>query len=275
MNQYSDPALNQAKDATHDQIAAANAEFLAAVPRQLRGPAGHRRLRQVHLRRAALLLERLHDLQEVLIAKGRRRRPAGPASLVVLTPHGVTRSGGRSQGRPPLPRRAPGRSDRKARCSPSSRGSPRRYACSSPATRPPTRSRCARWSCPPSRSCSPSSSGSRSAPRSRSPGSPATASLVAVVNTGMGVPPVVIGLTVALFLWRTGPLGGLHLMYTIQAMVVAQVLIALPIVAGLSLRRAAAARRGLPHADHRPRRRAPAPLLPARARDPHPPDGAP
>lgn len=59
--------------------------------------------------------------------------------------------------------------------------------------------------------------------------------LVAVVNTGMGVPPVVVGLIVALFLWRTGPLGSLHLMYTVQAMIIAQVLIALPIVAGLSL----------------------------------------
>lgn len=63
---------------------------------------------------------------------------------------------------------------------------------------------------------------------------PGHRALVATVNTGMGVPPVVIGLLVALFLWRTGPLGGLHLMYTIQAMIIAQVLIALPIVAGLS-----------------------------------------
>jgi tungstate transport system permease protein len=59
--------------------------------------------------------------------------------------------------------------------------------------------------------------------------------LVATINTGMGVPPVVVGLIVALFLWRTGPLGGLHLMYTVQAMIIAQVLIALPIVAGLSM----------------------------------------
>jgi tungstate transport system permease protein len=59
--------------------------------------------------------------------------------------------------------------------------------------------------------------------------------VVAVINTGMGVPPVVVGLIVALFLWRTGPLGGLHLMYTLQAMIIAQVFIALPIVAGLSL----------------------------------------
>jgi len=59
--------------------------------------------------------------------------------------------------------------------------------------------------------------------------------LVATINTGMGVPPVVVGLILALFLWRTGPLGSLHLMYTLQAMIIAQVLIALPIVAGLSL----------------------------------------
>jgi tungstate transport system permease protein len=59
--------------------------------------------------------------------------------------------------------------------------------------------------------------------------------VVAVVNTGMGVPPVVVGLIVALFLWRTGPLGSLGLMYTLQAMIIAQVLIAMPIVAGLSL----------------------------------------
>ena len=38
--------------------------------------------------------------------------------------------------------------------------------------------------------------------------------MVAVVNTGMGVSPVVVGLVVALFLWRSGPLGSLHLMYT-------------------------------------------------------------
>jgi len=58
---------------------------------------------------------------------------------------------------------------------------------------------------------------------------------VAIVNTGMGVPPVVVGLVVALFLWRSGPLGSLNLMYTLQAMIIAQVLIALPIVVGLSL----------------------------------------
>jgi tungstate transport system permease protein len=57
--------------------------------------------------------------------------------------------------------------------------------------------------------------------------------VVATLNTGMGMPRVVVGLVVALFLWRTGPLGGLGLMYTIQAMVIAQTLIATPIIAAL------------------------------------------
>ena len=59
--------------------------------------------------------------------------------------------------------------------------------------------------------------------------------LVALANTGMGLPPVVVGLFVALSLWRSGPLGGLGWMYTQKAMVIAQVLIALPLVVGISL----------------------------------------
>lgn len=59
--------------------------------------------------------------------------------------------------------------------------------------------------------------------------------LVATVNTGMGLPPVVVGLLVALLLWRSGPFGGLGWMYTPQAMVVAQVAIALPLVVGITL----------------------------------------
>jgi tungstate transport system permease protein len=58
---------------------------------------------------------------------------------------------------------------------------------------------------------------------------------VALLNTGMGVPPVVVGLFVFLLLARSGPLGMFHLLYSVKAMIVAQVLIALPIVAGLSL----------------------------------------
>ena len=59
--------------------------------------------------------------------------------------------------------------------------------------------------------------------------------LVAIANTGMGLPPVVVGLWVALLLWRSGPLGHLRLMYTPTAMVLAQTLIALPLVAGITL----------------------------------------
>jgi len=57
---------------------------------------------------------------------------------------------------------------------------------------------------------------------------------LAVVNTGMGVPPVVAGLVITVLLWRSGPLGGLGLLYTPTAMVIAQAVIAFPLVAGLS-----------------------------------------
>ena len=58
---------------------------------------------------------------------------------------------------------------------------------------------------------------------------------VALVNTGMGLPPVVVGLFVTIFLWRNGPLGHFELLYTPTAMVIAQGNIATPIVAGISL----------------------------------------
>ncbi len=59
--------------------------------------------------------------------------------------------------------------------------------------------------------------------------------VVSLVNTGMSLPPVVVGLFVTILLWRSGPLGFLHLLYTPTAMVLAQVVIAGPIVAGLTL----------------------------------------
>jgi tungstate transport system permease protein len=59
--------------------------------------------------------------------------------------------------------------------------------------------------------------------------------LIALVNTGMAWPPVVVGLVVALLLWRSGALGFLDWIYTLRGMVVAQVLIATPIVTGLTL----------------------------------------
>jgi len=65
----------------------------------------------------------------------------------------------------------------------------------------------------------------------RFPGRNAT---VAVANTGMGLPPVVVGLLVAILFWRSGPLGQLHWIYTPAAMVVAQVIIAAPLVTAFS-----------------------------------------
>jgi len=59
--------------------------------------------------------------------------------------------------------------------------------------------------------------------------------LVSLINTGMGSPPVVVGLMVSVFLWRSGPLGFLHLMYTPAAIVVAQCVISLPIITGFTL----------------------------------------
>jgi tungstate transport system permease protein len=64
---------------------------------------------------------------------------------------------------------------------------------------------------------------------------PGRAVVAALVNTGMGLPPVVVGLFVSIFLWRSGPLGFLELIYSPSAMVIAQVIIAFPIVAGLTM----------------------------------------
>jgi tungstate transport system permease protein len=59
--------------------------------------------------------------------------------------------------------------------------------------------------------------------------------LAAVANTGMAVPTVVVGLLVALVLWRSGPLGNLDLIYTLRGMVIAQVLIATPLITGITM----------------------------------------
>jgi tungstate transport system permease protein len=58
--------------------------------------------------------------------------------------------------------------------------------------------------------------------------------LLSLTNTGMGLPPVVVGLVVAMSLWRSGFLGDLRLIYTPTAIVIAQVIIAFPVAAGLS-----------------------------------------
>jgi len=59
--------------------------------------------------------------------------------------------------------------------------------------------------------------------------------VISVVNTGMGLPPVVVGLIAMLFLSRNGPLGFLGWLYTPAGMVLAQVIIATPVITGLSL----------------------------------------
>lgn len=59
--------------------------------------------------------------------------------------------------------------------------------------------------------------------------------VVSLINTGMGLPPVVVGLVVMIFLWRNGPLGMLHILFTPSAMAVAQVIISLPIVTGFTI----------------------------------------
>ena len=59
--------------------------------------------------------------------------------------------------------------------------------------------------------------------------------IVSIVNTGMGLPPVVVGLFVTVFLWRNGPLGFLDILYTPSAIILAQAVIATPIVMGISI----------------------------------------
>jgi tungstate transport system permease protein len=59
--------------------------------------------------------------------------------------------------------------------------------------------------------------------------------VIALVNTGMGLPPVVVGLFISIVLWRSGPLGAWELLYTPSAIVLAQFVIAAPLVIGLTL----------------------------------------
>ncbi|WP_345348844.1 ABC transporter permease [Candidatus Villigracilis affinis] len=58
--------------------------------------------------------------------------------------------------------------------------------------------------------------------------------ILSIVNTGMALPPVVVGLVVAMTLWRSGPLGSLRLIYTPWAIVIAQTIISAPVVIGLT-----------------------------------------
>jgi tungstate transport system permease protein len=58
--------------------------------------------------------------------------------------------------------------------------------------------------------------------------------ILSLVNTGMALPPVVVGLVVSIMLWRSGPLGDLRLIYTPIAIIIAQTIIAFPVVTGLT-----------------------------------------
>jgi len=58
--------------------------------------------------------------------------------------------------------------------------------------------------------------------------------VLSIINTGMALPPVVVGLAVAMSLWRSGPLGDLRLIYTPVAIIIAQTIIAAPVVTGLT-----------------------------------------
>jgi tungstate transport system permease protein len=59
--------------------------------------------------------------------------------------------------------------------------------------------------------------------------------LIALVYTGMGLPPVVVGLAVYLLLSRSGPLGGLGWLFTPPAMILAQTILAAPLIAGFTM----------------------------------------
>ncbi len=59
--------------------------------------------------------------------------------------------------------------------------------------------------------------------------------VLSLINTGMALPPVVVGLFVSILLWRSGPLGVLQLLYSPTAIVIAQFILAFPVVTGLTV----------------------------------------
>ncbi|HMI17784.1 MAG TPA: ABC transporter permease, partial [Bradyrhizobium sp.] len=63
---------------------------------------------------------------------------------------------------------------------------------------------------------------------------PGRSALVVLLNALMGLPPVVVGLAVYLLLSRSGPLGSFGLLFTPQAMIVAQTILIAPIITALS-----------------------------------------
>ncbi len=69
--------------------------------------------------------------------------------------------------------------------------------------------------------------------------------VTALLYTGMGFPPVVVGLFVFLFLSASGPLGSLRWLFTVKAMITAQTIIAFPLVAGFTMAAVASVDRNL------------------------------
>jgi len=63
---------------------------------------------------------------------------------------------------------------------------------------------------------------------------PGRRAVIVLLNALMGLPPVVVGLAIYLLLSRAGPLGALGLLFTPQAMVIAQTVLVLPIIAALA-----------------------------------------
>jgi tungstate transport system permease protein len=59
--------------------------------------------------------------------------------------------------------------------------------------------------------------------------------VISLINTLMGLPPVVVGLIIFLLISRSGPLGALGLLYTPTAIMIGQIIIATPIIAGVTL----------------------------------------
>ena len=64
---------------------------------------------------------------------------------------------------------------------------------------------------------------------------PGRSFLSVLIQTGMALPPVVVGLLVYLLLSRSGPFGGLVWLFTVQAMIIAQVVLTLPFVVGITM----------------------------------------
>ena len=98
--------------------------------------------------------------------------------------------------------------------------------------------------------------------------------MVSTVNFGMGLPPVVVGLVVWLLLFRYGPLGWLNLLYTPGAMIIAEVIIAFPVVAGFTLAAIQAINPRMSLSDPRPGRQSLAISVAAAAGGPAGPPGS-